>query len=106
MPLIHIGGEGMLQSINEFLQCAIENRLTSIDSEVLISDEEYRRISNEATKLIKELKRIIPKEYETLILEINRLISYQQTIAQIIMYKQGLRDGLQLKDILDTTLKM
>lgn len=91
----------MLKGFDDILNSVMRERTIEIGSKVVLNNSEYVQSEKEMAELINKIKTIIPKGNEQLVDSLNELIAYQEGVLQEIIYKQGLQDGTNLKNILN-----
>jgi hypothetical protein len=91
----------MLKGFEGIVDSVIQERSVEIGSKVVLNNTEYVKSEKEMAELINKIKTIIPKGNEQLVDSLNELIAYQEGVLQEIIYKQGLQDGTNLKNILN-----
>lgn len=90
----------MLNDFREAFNAMIQERTEEVGSKVLMENETYRKSGEDSDKLFRQIKDLLPDEFKPLIFELDRLMCYQQAIAEEVMYEQGIKDGIELKSIL------
>lgn len=91
----------MLKGFDDIFNSVMRERIIEIGSKVVLNNTEYVKSEKEMAELINKIKTIIPKGNEQLVDSLNELIAYQEGVLQEIIYKQGLQDGTNLKNILN-----
>ena len=90
----------MLNNLRNAFNAMIQERVEEIGSKVLLNHEEYTKVCHECDELYQKIRAILPEEYKSMLFDLDLKTSYLQAIAEDIMYEQGLKDGIELKDIL------
>lgn len=79
----------------------ISIRMDEIGVSHLASLEEYQLLMKECTQLLEYISNQVPAEVQELFLIYEEKITLIQGLAESTMYKQGLKDGLQLHYIFE-----
>jgi len=89
-----------MREVNEIIMESVYSRLEEIGSDVLLVNPKYIEISEKRTDIFNQLKELIPEEKKSLIMEVSDLISGEVAIIDEVMYLQGIKDALKMKDML------
>lgn len=90
----------MLMPMEKTFRSMVYERLEDIGSNIVIQDEEYKKRGNESSELYTQLKQILPEEYRNLLFELDCAYNALASIAEVLVYEQGVKDGMKLKDML------
>lgn len=72
------------------------NRTLEISSDILMKNVEYKKLTRQSIRLHEAIKKMLPQESKQLIDEYEQDMCMIRSLAQDIMYQQGLKDGLRL----------
>ncbi|WP_019912982.1 hypothetical protein [Paenibacillus sp. HW567] len=84
------------QAFDQFLSIRMEYTAHSI----LSNSNEYKQLIQECNQLFVELISFLPKDYKQLLQNYDTSTTLLQGIAETLMYKQGLKDGINLNKLL------
>lgn len=90
----------MIYNINEKITNLAMERIEEVGRELII-DKEYREISDIVSNLYDSIKDALPMEHKKLIALFDEESTSQFNIYLEKMYKQGLKDGLGLCNLID-----
>lgn len=68
---------------------------------VIAQNKEYQSLGDKISNLMKEIGEYLPVDKKHLIDELECYNTNQAGIAEIEVYKQGLKDGIKFNDFLD-----
>lgn len=91
-----MGNEERMLSVNEAMEQAIYKRIEEIDTYKVISNSQYKAAHSKTDELIKQFSSTLTGEQQKAFNQIIDAISREESIAETILYRQGLRDGLAL----------
>lgn len=83
-----------LQSINEIIADATHNRMLEIDSKKIRLNKESIAAHEKYNSLYSKLEVLLPKEHHYLLEELDEAATCVQVTDLLLMYRQGLRDGV------------
>ncbi|AKG33627.1 hypothetical protein [Paenibacillus durus] len=86
----------MEQAFNQFLSA----RMEYIANSILSNCNEYRQLIEECNQLFLTLMTDLPQEYKEMLQNYDTSTALLQGIAETLMYKQGLKDGISLNRFL------
>lgn len=89
----------MLLELDHYFQEFIAGRTEEIGQALLMKNNCYRRLSDEREKVMEELRRILPASHQGLLFELEDRFNYRMAFANELMYRQGLTDGLQMRQV-------
>lgn len=84
------------QAFDQFLSIRMEYTAHSI----LSNSTEYKQLIQECNQLFVELIAFLPQDYKRLLQNYDTNTTLLQGIAETLMYKQGLKDGINLNKLL------
>ncbi|OKP94729.1 hypothetical protein [Paenibacillus sp. P32E] len=84
------------QAFEQFLSIRMEYTAHSI----LSNSNEYKQLIVECNQLFNELISFLPQDYKQLLQNYDTSTTLLQGIAETLMYKQGLKDGIHLNKLL------
>lgn len=90
----------MLKGFSELFNTVVTERVNEIGSGIIINDPEYKDSQSKLGDLLGKIKGMLPEGDKKLAENLDELIAYQESILQSIVFEQGLKDGIALKDIL------
>jgi len=90
----------MLKNFGQAFNDFISDRTTHIGDNVLIYEKEYIEMSDKLTLLYKSIKELLPDGSKHLIDEYECTANCQLVVTEEVVYQQGLKDGIELKNIL------
>lgn len=82
----------MLSNFDKVFEEMIHKRVYELE-EVMLKDKEHDKLSEKFNQLYVKIKENLPEEHK-------KLISELEAIMKKAIYEQGLRDGIELKNIL------
>lgn len=88
----------MLKSFKETFGDFMLDRTIEIGDNVLMHNEEYKQIGNKADELFHQIKKLLPKKQQHLMLDLESYYNDKMTLSQDIIYEQGLKDGIEIKN--------
>ncbi|KHL94265.1 hypothetical protein QW71_18880 [Paenibacillus sp. IHB B 3415] len=83
-------------AFNKFLSI----RMEYIDSSILSNSDEYKHLIYECNQLFVELISLLPQDCKQHLQSYETSTTLLQSIAETLMYKQGLTDGMNLNKLL------
>ena len=93
-----------MERIDTIFDTTINHRLDDISSNIVTNDAGYKEAKNKTDELYDELKSILtPKQFE-LFDKYNEAESFQNAIIEDLHYKQGIKDGYRIRELLDINL--
>lgn len=78
----------------------INNRTTRINTDDVIKNAEYIKLSHESIALYHSIFDNLPQDYKDLISDYENTLNLMRSISDDTMYEHGLRDGMKLRIIL------
>lgn len=63
-------------------------------------NDNYKKLVNEYDKIFGEISKCLSKENKDMIYRLNEIEGNMSSISEKMIYEKGLRDGLELKNIL------
>lgn len=87
-------------NIRQSIMRLVCSRCVEIGSDMLLIDPKHIEISEKRTDIFNQLEELIPKEKRSLLIEFSDLFSGEAAVIEEIMYLQGLKDGMEMKDML------
>lgn len=87
-------------NLQETFNQLLANRMDYIGEHILSEMEEYQRLNDECSGLFAMLTTDISEEMRELWLEYEDKMMLIQGLAESAMYKQGIKDGVELSRLL------
>lgn len=87
----------MLRDINEVYTELVRKRIGDISDNIIIENEEFCKCQNKLSYLFDEIKKNLSQDHSHLLYALEEVINTQSVIAEEIIYKQAVRDFLELK---------
>lgn len=75
----------------------IMNRVEEVCIEVLKKDSGYKEQGIIQALLIKQIQSLLPEGYKHLVMQLNDAANYQSAISELLMYRQGFKDCINIK---------
>lgn len=89
----------MLGNFDKVFEEMMHKRIYGIE-EFMLKDTEYKELSDKSNKLFRKIEELLPEEYQDLIFSFEEINSLQDNLIKKMIYEQGLKDGVELKNIL------
>ena len=89
------------EDFGEFLTQALYNRFNDVAVKELRSNKTYMEAAEKQSKILHELKELIP-DHKQLLIEMDDQTGSMLSATEITFYRQGLVDGIALKRFLET----
>lgn len=89
-----------LQPFAKTFSGMVIDRIAEISSQVMVKNKEHIELAEKALRLQHEIIAALPDEAKRLAYELDEVESLLEAIIVEIVYKQALRDGLELRNIL------
>lgn len=86
--------------INEDFNQFISIRMNQISEESVSALPEYQALTTECTELFSKIYDRLPSDIKILFTQYEEVVTLVQGLAESTMYEQGLKDGLQLSQLL------
>lgn len=90
----------MLKNFAEIINDAIFDRAGEVEGEFLGSDQRYQELCKQINDVFHQIEQHLSPELRRLLFDLDSLTGEQEGLAYEIMYKQGLIDGWNLKQML------
>lgn len=90
----------MLIDIEKSLNLFVLDRVIEVSNGLLRKNEEYNKINVEIEEIFNKIKEVLPEEYRDLLFELDSLEGAKGSVSEVIIYRQGLKDGIELNNIL------
>jgi hypothetical protein len=74
----------------------ISEKAAEISGNIIINSE-YKKQKEIEMKLLNAIRDLLPDDKKHLIIELNDVSNYMSTIAEGLMYKYGLKDGIKFR---------
>jgi hypothetical protein len=88
--------DNLTQAFNQFISI----RMEYIADSVLHQSNDYKQSILECNQLFQDLQENLPQQYKEILQDYDTNTTLLQGIAESLMYKQGLKDGYRLKQML------
>ncbi len=90
----------MLREFDDILDEMMFRRLEDIGTNILMTNKEYREASTKLIEINYKIRDLLPEEHRHLIDDYEEITSAQGALSDDIIYKQALKDGIELKHLL------
>lgn len=91
----------MLSNFNKIFDDMVLDRLEDIGSNTIVLDDKYKELQEKLDVLFSQIKFYLPEEHRKLIYKLLEVSNFQMGVVEELIYKQGLKDGVELKKILE-----
>lgn len=89
----------MDKKFEEIIKNVISQRTSEIENNII--DNEYKKAEKKAIELYNKIRDALPCDYRELFYEYEDILNYISITAEKLQYKQGLKDGIGLANILE-----
>lgn len=84
------------EAFNQF----ISTRMDQVSEEAISPSPEYKALTTECTELFATIYDQLPSDIQILFIQYEEVVTLIQGLAESTMYEQGIKDGLQLSQVL------
>jgi len=88
--------------MKEFKHCLgtlFASRTEDIENHMLSGNNEYHQLSGKVVELQNKIKESLPLDLKHLLEEYESIENQQYSIVKDVIYQQGIRDGIELKQL-------
>lgn len=95
----------MLQEFNAFLDKVIKERLTEIINHIAVSNPQYMEFTREIITVSEYIVSSISGSCKETLEELKDLLNARESLVMEIVYRQGIKDGIDIQFILSKKSK-
>lgn len=95
----------MYRSIYEHIIDSMNDRSISIINHITSHNKHYAALTSEILKLQNELLELLPEDYQALLFDYEILWGERDSLKNLILYRQGVMDGIKIKNLVSGNLK-
>jgi len=88
----------MLKNFSEAFDGLIDNRLSDIGEHLYCQNQEYKKVSKKLNDAYEKVRLLLSESERALVLEIAECETELVGIMEKIIYSQGIKDGVEMKN--------
>lgn len=91
----------MLRSIYKHIIDSIDDRSVDILNHIASHNKNHVKLTDSIIEIEEKILKLIPENYKPLFYDYEVLLSERDSIKNIVLYKQGIADGIKIKKLID-----
>jgi len=88
----------MLRNLFDHINASIEDRFINIINDITHSSKKYIELTSSFLELRNSILEYLPEDYQTLFYDFEILICERDSMKNLILYKQGIADGIKVRN--------